>query len=158
MKNKTVIKTKRYLSRRDKIKQILTVLFSTVSLGLGAIIAFYGKGNSFIENDLLSAVITLFGFGLTATVFTYQTFEKMHSREAAAVIKALSKTLFLTLFLVFVSLLLDFFIGIITIKVMCCCLNSLKYSALIYSMILQFDILNSFIVIITYSRNEGERD
>ena len=113
-----------------------------------------GKGDSFIETDLITAIITLFGFGLTATVFVYQAFEKSMSKETKNVIAALSKTLLLTLCLVIVSLIFDFIASLITAEVWNVIFESLKYAALIYSLICQFDILNSFIVIITCGKKD----
>lgn len=100
-------------------------------------------------NHWKTAIITLFGFGLTATVFVYQAFEKSNSNEKKSIICALSKTLLLTLCLVVVSLILDFAVSIVTINVVKVILSTLMYAALVYSIICQFDILNSFVIIIT---------
>ena len=86
MKNKTIVKEKKSLSLRKKRNLLLSILFSVVSLGIGFTIAFYGKGNSYIETELITAIITLFGFGLTATVFVYQAFEKSNSNEKKSII------------------------------------------------------------------------
>ena len=149
---KTIVKEKKSLSLREKRNLLLSVLFSVVSLGVGFIVAFYGKGNSYIETELITAIITLFGFGLTATVFVYQAFEKSNSNEKKSVICALSKTLLLTLCLVVVSLILDFAVSIVTINVVKVILSTVMYASLVYSTICQFDILNSFVVIITNDR------
>ena len=159
MKNKTIIKNKKSFSPREKANIALTIIFSLSSLGLGFVIAFLGKGDSFIETDLITAIITLFGFGLTATVFVYQAFEKPMSKETKNVIAALSKTLLLTLCLVIVSLIFDFIASLITAEVWNVIFESLKYAALIYSLICQFDILNSFVVIITCGKkDDNEKD
>ena len=159
MKNETIIKSKKGYSSREKANIALTIIFSLLSLGLGFVIAFFGKDVSFIENDLITAIITLFGFGLTATVFVYQAFEKSTSKETKNVITALSKTLLLTLCLVIASLIFDFLASLITAEVWNVILESLKYAALIYSLICQFDILNSFIVIITSGKkDDSEKD
>ena len=152
MKNKTIVKEKKKLSLRDKKNLLLSILFSIVSLGIGFVIAFYGKDNSYIETELITAIITLFGFGLTATVFVYQAFEKSNSDEKKNVICALSKTLLLTLCLVVASLILDFAVSIETINVVNVILSTMMYASLVYSIICQFDILNSFVVIITNAR------
>lgn len=152
MKNKTIVKEKKKLSLRDKKNLLLSILFSIVSLGIGFVIAFYGKDNSYIETELITAIITLFGFGLTATVFVYQAFEKSNSDEKKNVICALSKTLLLTLCLVVASLILDFAVSIVTINVVKVILSTVMYASLVYSIICQFDILNSFVVIITNAR------
>ena len=149
MKNNTIIKNRNSFSFRKIKNIILTIVFSILSIGIGALIAFFGKGISYLENDLITAIITLFGFGLTATVFVYQSFEKSNSENVSNVIKALSKTLFLTLCLVIVSLIFDFVASLITQELWNIIFQSLKYGSLIYSLICQFDILNSFIVIIT---------
>ena len=57
------------------------------------------------------------------------------------------------------SLVLDFLVSVITLKVLNLILESLMYATLVYSVICQFDILNSFIVIITRSkRKDGKKD
>ena len=149
MKNKTIVKDRRSLSPDEKKNLLLSVLFSVLSLGAGFLIAFFGKGESYVETELITAIITLFGFGLTATVFVYQAFENSQSDGTKQVIKALSKTLILTLCLVTSALTLDFIVSVITSEVWNLILESLKYATLVYSAICQFDILNSFIVIIT---------
>lgn len=159
MKNETIIKSKKSYSLREKANIALTIIFSLLSLWLGFVIAFFGKGVSFIENDLITAIITLFGFGLTATVFVYQAFEKFTAKETKNVITALSKTLLLTLCLVIAFLIFDFFASLITAEVWNVIFESLKYAVLIYSSICQFDILNSFIVIITSDKkDDNEKD
>lgn len=159
MKNKTVIKEKKFFSSHEKTNIVLTLLFSIVSMGIGFLIAYFGKGSSYVETELITAIITLFGFGLTATVFVYQAFEKSQSKDTIDVIKALSKTLLLTLCLVMSSLVLDFLVSVITLKILNLILESLMYATLVYSAICQFDILNSFIVIITRSkRKDGKKD
>ena len=154
MKNKTIIKERRSLSSSEKKNIFLTILFSILSFGMGFLIAFFGKGDSYVETELITAIITLFGFGLTATVFVYQAFGNSPSDDTMQVIKALSKTLLLTLCLVASALILDFTVSAITCEVWCLILKSLKYAALVYSAICQFDILNSFIVIITKSKRD----
>ena len=156
MKNKTIVKEKKSFSLRDKRNLLLSILFSVISLGIGFVIAFYGKGNSYIETELITAIITLFGFGLTATVFVYQAFEKSNSNEKKNVICALSKTLLLTLCLVVGSLILDFAVSIVTLKVVKIILSTLMYASLVYSTICQFDILNSFVIIITNGKKIDE--
>ena len=156
MKNKTIVKEKKSFSLRDKRNLLLSILFSVISLGIGFVIAFYGKGNSYFETELITAIITLFGFGLTATVFVYQAFEKSNSNEKKNVICALSKTLLLTLCLVVGSLMLDFAVSIVTLKVVKIILSTLMYASLVYSTICQFDILNSFVIIITNGKKIDE--
>ena len=159
MKNKTTIKIRKSFSPREKANIALTIIFSLLSLGFGFVIAFWGKGDSFIETDLITAIITLFGFGLTATVFVYQAFEKSTTKETKKVITALSKTLLLTLCLVIASLIFDFITSLITAEAWNVVCGSLKYATLIYSLLCQFDILNSFIVIITSGKkDDNEKD
>lgn len=152
MKNKIIIKEKRSFSLREKKNVILTAVFTVLSLVIGFLIAELGNGESYVETELITAIITLFGFSLTATVFVYQAFENSQSNDAMNVIKAISKTLLLTLCLVIVALVLDFIISIIESVGWCWFLGGLKYAALVYSAICQFDILNSFIVIINITK------
>lgn len=157
MKNKTIIKEKKSFSFRKKTNIFLTILFAVLSLGIGFVIAYFGVGKSYVETELITAIITLFGFGMTATVFVYQAFENSQSKDTINVIKALSKTLMLTLCLVIVSLIFDFVVSLIKLNVWIIILESLKYAALVYSVICQFDVLNSFIVIITKSKKDVEK-
>ena len=154
MKIKTIIKERRSLSSSEKKNIFLTILFSILSLGMGFLIAFFGKGDSYVETELITAIITLFGFGLTATVFVYQAFGNSPSDDTMQVIKALSKTLLLTLCLVAAALVLDFIISTVTSDVWRLIVESLKNATLVYSGICQFDILNSFIVIITKRKKD----
>lgn len=154
MKNKTIKKEKRHFSSREKVNIFLTVLFCILSLGIGFFIAFFGKGKSYIETELITAIITLFGFGLTATVFVYQSFEKKNSDYTTNVIKALSKTLYLTLCLIMTSLIFDFVVSVINSKTWSVVLESVQYATLIYSAICQFDVLNAFIIIITKGKGD----
>lgn len=93
---------------------------------MGFLIAFFGKGDSYVETELITAIITLFGFGLTATVFVYQAFGNSPSDDTMQVIKALSKTLLLTLCLVAAALVLDFIISTVTSDVWCLIVESLN--------------------------------
>lgn len=154
MKNKTIIKERRSLSSSEKKNIFLTILFSILSLGMGFLIAFFGKGDSYVETELITAIITLFGFGLTATVFVCQAFGNSPSDDTMQVIKALSNTLLLTLCLVAAALVLDFIISTVTSDGWCLIVESFKYATLVYSGICQFDILNSFIVIITKRKKD----
>lgn len=154
MKNKTIIKNKKSFSFREKKNIFFTCIITLISLGLGFVIAFFGKGVSFVEKDLITAIITLFGFGLTATVFVCQAFEKNTTKETRNVITALSKTLLLILCLVIAALVFDFIVDLITSAPWNLFFGSLKYATLIYSLICQFDILNSFFVLIKSGKND----
>lgn len=157
MNNKTVIKEKKSFSSREIINIILIIVFSILSLVVGFVIAYFGKGKSYVETELISAIITLFGFGLTATVFVYQAFENKQNEDTMKVIKAISKTLILTLWLIVASLVFDFVLDLITSEKWNVVVETLKYAALVYSTICQFDILNSFIVIIKNGNKEESK-
>ncbi len=157
MNNKTVIKEKKSFFSNEKINIILTIVFSILSLGIGFAIAYFGKGESYVETELITAIITLFGFGLTATVFVYQAFENKQNEDTMKVIKAISKTLILTLCLIVASLVFDFVLDLITSEKWNLVVETLKYAALVYSTICQFDILNSFIVIIKNGNKEESK-
>lgn len=161
MKNNIDIKEKKIRTNQEKNNIFLSILFSALSLGLGFLVAFFGKGKSYIENELITAIITLFGFGLTATVFVYQAFEKKQSTEKTNnMIKALSKTLHLTLWLIVSSLVFDFIADSLTSEanIIIIIAKTLKYSSLIYSIICQFDILNSFTIIINKNKKDDNEN
>lgn len=157
MRNKVNVKKKKSLSKKEKKNIILSILFSIISLVVGFFISFFGQGESYVETELITAIITLFGFGLTATVFVCQSFEDSQTENTMKVIKALSKTLFLTLVLVVCSLIFDFIASVITSEVWLGIMESAKYAALVYSTICQFDVLNSFIVIIRSGKKEENK-
>lgn len=145
MKDETIIKEKKAID----IKKILRILvFVLVSLGLGFLIAFFGKGESYVESSLFTAIITLFGFGLTSTVFVYQAFKEKESKKIKKVINALSDTLLLTFILIVVSLILDFIGSLDFPKAVIITIQSLKYASLIYAFICQIDILLAFLIIV----------
>lgn len=148
MKTKTIIKEKNDITRRQKINIFLMILFIAVSLAGGFLIAFFGKGTSFIEMDFITAIITLFGFGLTSTVFVCQSFKDKESKQIKSVIKSLSKTLLLTFILIFVSLVCDFLATLSISDWFAITVTSLKFASLIYAFICQIDILLSFIIIV----------
>lgn len=138
----------------QKKNLFLTILFLVIGLAGGFAISFWGKGHSYFETELVTAIISLFGFSLTATVFIYQALEKRQSSNTKVVIIALSNTLRLTFYLAVASLILDFIVSIEISDVIDFIAGGLKYTALIYSTICQFDVLNAFIVII----NSGKKD
>ena len=154
MKNKTIIKTKKSYSKREKNNIFLRFLFLIISLTGGFLISFWGNGRSYIETELITAIISLFGFSLTATVFVYQALEKKQSSNTKVVISALSNTLRLTLCLAVASLIFDFMVSIEIWDKISFIAGGLKYTTLIYSTICQFDILNAFIVIIKSDKND----
>ena len=153
MKNRTTIKTRREPSTKNVL---FSLFFCALSIAVGIIVSYYGTGESFVETGLLTAIITLFGFGLTATVFVYQAFGKNEKAEENAVLLALTKTLKLTLILISVSISLDFLGDVIPVKpeahpaafnlrTIC---NIGKTASQIYALICQFDIINSFSIIV----------
>lgn len=148
MKTKTIIKEKEQKTKKQKINLILTIAFIIISSGCGFLISYFGNGSSFIENDLITSIITLFGFGLTSTVFVYQAFKDKESDKTSRVIKSLAKTLLLTFILIIVALILDFLSSLSISNCFTIIINSLKFASLIYAFICQVDILLSFIIII----------
>ena len=148
MKNKTIIKEKNSIDVK-KIKHIVLIIsFELLSLGLGFLIAFFGKGESYIEASLFVAIITLFGFGLTSTVFVYQAFKDKESEKVKKVIHRLANTLLLTFILIIVALILDFIGSLEFPKAAIIAIQSLKYAFLIYALICQIDILRAFLIIV----------
>lgn len=127
---------------------ILTIIFIIASIGLGFIIAYYGKGESFIETDFLNIIITLFGFGLTSTVFIYQTVKNKESDQALHVIQSLTKTLVLIFALIIISILFDFIANSDVSEKAIFVMNVFKNASLIYALICLADVFLSFITII----------
>ena len=159
MNNKTIIKEKKNFSSSEIINVILAIVFSILSLGIGFVIAYFGKGESYVETELINAIITLFGFGLTATVFVYQALENKRNKDTVKVIKSISTTLIFTLCLIVCSLVFDFALDLITSEKLNLVVETLKYATMVYSVICQFDILISFIVIIkSDKKEENKRD
>lgn len=148
MKTETRIKVRNQLTGRQKWQIVLIVFFTIISLALGFLIAYFGNGLSFIETGLVSAIITLFGFGLTSTVFVYQSFKDKETDDTKKVIHALAKTLLLTLILIITSLICDFLATVVLSCPALLIIKSLKNAVLIYALICQIDILLSFITII----------
>lgn len=148
MKNDTIIKERNQIDSKKVKRIVLTIVFSLLSLGLGFLIAFFGKGNSYVESSLFTAIITLFGFGLTSTVFVYQSFKDKEAEKVKKVIRALANTLLLTFILIIMSLILDFIGSLELPEAAIIAIQSLKYAALIYAFICQIDILLSFLVIV----------
>lgn len=148
MKTKTIIKEKVQKTKKQNKNLFLTIVFTIISLGCGFLISYFGNGSSFVENNLITSIITLFGFGLTSTVFVYQAFKEKESDKTIAVIKSLAKTLLLTFTLIIVALILDFIASISVSICFTIIMNSLKYTSLIYAFICQIDILLSFIIIV----------
>ena len=155
------IKEKKCLSQDIKKILFLRSIFISLSLGLGFIVSYYGKGSSYIEHNLLLTNITLFGFGMTATVFINQTLKesKEHNvtEKTKNVIKALAQSLLLIFILIIIACVLDFLSTLdfeslsaqsSVAEWVSLIVKSLSYSAQIYAMICHFDILLSFIVII----------
>lgn len=148
MKNETIIKEKNTINKR-KIFHIILIIFCALgSLGFGFLIAFFGKGESYIESSIITAIITLFGFGLTSTVFVYQAFKDKDVDKVKKVIDALSNTLFLTFILIIASLILDFIGSLDFSQAVVITIQSFKYALLIYAFICQIDILISFLIIV----------
>lgn len=148
MKNETIIKEKSAVNIKRILRIILIVVFVLMSLVFGFLIAFFGKGESYVEASLFSAIITLFGFGLTSTVFVYQAFKDKEAEKIKNVIHALANTLFLTFILIIVALVFDFIGSLDFSKAITIAIQSLKYASLIYAFICQIDILRAFIIIV----------
>ena len=139
MKNKTIIKERSVKSFK---KIIIPVIFALLSLSAGFAIAFWGKGQSYIENSLITALVTLLGFGITSTVFLYQAFKNNETEKTKRLIHAIVSNLLLALALIGVAIVFDFSEAANIV------LKSLKYGAMIYASICQVDILIAFIKIV----------
>ena len=148
MKNNIDIKTKRIVDWKIIKKVILEIIFAVASLGCGFLVAYFGNDLSFIESDMITAIITLFGFSLTSTVFICQFIKHKEDNNVDNLINALAKNLILTFILVSFSLLFDFLSGFGGENVFPLIMLSLKYSVLLYAFLIQIDILLAFITII----------
>jgi len=148
MKNNINIKTRRIVDWKIIKKVVLEIIFIIASLGCGFLVAYFGNGLSFVESDMITAVITLFGFSLTSTVFICQFIKHKENNNVDKLINALAKNLILTFILVSSSLVFDFLSGFGGENVFPLIMLSLKYSVLIYAFLIQIDILLAFITII----------
>lgn len=148
MKNNIDIKTKRTINVKTVKKIILEIIFILAGLGGGFLIAYFGKGESFLENEMITAIITLFGFSVTSTVFIYQSFKKKEEDNVNKLIKALAKNLLLTFILIGLALLFDFLSGFTCENAIPLIVKTFKFSTLIYAFLIQIDILMAFIIII----------
>ena len=145
MKNKTIIKERSVKSFK---KIIIPVIFALLSLSAGFAIAFWGKGQSYIENSLITALVTLLGFGITSTVFLYQAFKNNETEKTKRLIHAIVSNLLLALALIGVAIVFDFLVSLDFAEAANIVLKSLKYGAMIYASICQVDILIAFIKIV----------
>lgn len=157
MKNYT-IKEKKQLIKRPERNTVLRFIYILFSCSLGFLISFFGRGTSYIETGLITAIITLFGFGLTSTVFVYQAFKESTNEQTKKVINALSKTLLLTLVLIILSLAFDFLSTLGWAKWVIITTKSIKNASLIYAWICQIDILISFITILRIDKFSENKD
>lgn len=143
--NDTIIKQKSQPQKKLIKNILLSIFFLIISVVGGFLISFYGTGESFIEKELITALITLFGFGLTSTVFIYQTLQNRNSEKIEKIINSLIKTLLLTFGLIIISFIFDFLASVNVYQIL---MNTFKYASLIYAFICQLDILISFAIII----------
>ena len=148
MKNNIDIKIKKTIDIKTIKKIILEIIFILVSLGGGFLIAYFGKDESFLENEMITAIITLFGFSVTSTVFIYQSLKQKENPSVNNLIKALAKNLLLTFILIGVSLVFDFMSCFDWENVIPIIVETLKFATLIYAFLIQIDILMAFIIII----------
>lgn len=148
MKNETIIKEKKPTNKKRVFHILLIIGCTLISLVAGFLISFFGCGDSYIETSIITAIITLFGFGLTSTVFVYQAFKDKDSEKVKRVMRTLSDTLLLTFILIVVALVLDFIGSLEVAQVAVITINSLKYASLVYAFICQIDILLSFLIIV----------
>lgn len=148
MKNNVEVKTKRIIDRRLILKIIVEASFIIISMGAGFLVAYFGNGASYLENEMITAIITLLGFSLTSTVFICQLLKNREDSKVDNVIKALAKNLIVTFILVLISLLFDFLSNTGNENIFALVMLSLKYSALIYAFLIQMDILFAFITIV----------
>ncbi len=148
MKNNINIKIKRAIDIKMVKKIILEISFILASLGGGFLIAYFGKGESFLENEMITAIITLFGFSVTSTVFICQALKQKENQGVNNLIKALAKNLLLTFILIAISLVFDFMSVFDWGKVIPLIIKTFKFSTLIYAFLIQIDILMAFIIII----------
>lgn len=160
---KQIIKTKQVI---DVKRLFINIVLVALSLAFGYFISVHGTGKSFIENHLLSATITLFGFSLSATVFVKNVF-KGKDENSSNLISALSKSLKLILYLIVAAMIIEFFeyfefnkyieketivFNIILV------IKTLKYATMCASIMCQMDILNSFVVLINRKEANDKKE
>ncbi len=139
-------------------KILITILFIILSVSISCLIVFCGKGNSFLENtqQIFTCLISLFGFGLTSTIFIYQsiTNENLNKEKITKLVNSLARSLSLILILIILSLLLDFILNTIEITLVITLCSVLYYSFIIYSFICLIDIMAGLIVIIKLEKDK----
>lgn len=154
MKNKTKIKIKTLFSKSNRVKVIAVVLCSLI---LGYVVKIFGQSVSYFETEIITAIISLFGFSLTATVFVYQAIEKKQSEKkdekVKKVISSLANTLVLTFCLIVLIIILEFICTLNIYKTVNDICEVLKNAVIVYSFFLQADIINCFVVILTNNKS-----
>lgn len=74
------IKTKKTTEKNRCIKRITLIV---ICIGVGFFIAYFGNGNSYIEDkeSFISIIVTLFGLCLTSAIFVAQTIDEFEFAE-----------------------------------------------------------------------------
>ena len=135
----------------------INVCLILLSLILGFCIVFFGNGNSFIEDTtaFFSAIITLFGLGLTSAIFVSQTldnakFNQAKTNQANELKSSLAKSLALMAILILVGVVSEFILTLITTNKynISTIIETLMYSSFVYCIILETDITGCFVNII----------
>ena len=139
------LKNKNYVNAK---KIIIELIFDFFCLGIGFIIAYFGKNKSFFEKEITIAIITLFGFSLSSTIFIHQAFAKTDNIDTVSLIKALSKDLWISLILICLSICLDFLASIELTDIITLISQTIRNGCIIYIFLCQIDILKSFLIIL----------
>lgn len=158
MNKETRIKTIDLCKRKNTIAVVLFVLLSVIG---GFLIAFFGRGDSFVEESFTTCSLTLFGFDLTSVVFVYgvlQRYSTAESERIAVLLKKIASSIRLILVLILCSIASDFIASIFKdCYVINIVINCIKYSLLLYSLICQIDVINTFLILVK-QRPHGSKE
>ena len=146
-------------------KQIISIaFFILLSLTIGLLIAYFGQGQSFVEDKktFITIILTLFGLGMTSAIFVAQTldtinFDEKKAEKAYRLKVSLTKSLGLTAILILVSVIFEFISTVIptvdenskqtVLKNLPFILDTGIYSLFSYIIILQADVTACFLQI-----------
>ena len=125
---------------KKNIKKYKTLLFFVLSIWASIYIACHGTGKSFIETNMINAIITLFGVAITGSIFISQALENNSTEESKDLLTRIHKSLAFVLNLIIIAIFLDLIIE----RYSTILFEVIYYFILFYSTIVLDDVLNGF--------------